>query len=249
MAPNKLFQNFFDFPSLFQQLLVTSAILFCGPSLWAQAPSLQDTWINNRAVDDMKQKKQLEAYEQLRDLAVRNPDNSLFLFNLSSSFIGVEQNNKALKMLQELAKSKEPMDPILKFAIHFNLGSLYSDKKLMDIDQALYHYQQALAINPESLEVKTNIELLLKGGQGQGKGENQDDQKGDQDQEKQDEGQQPKEPQEFTNKPQQPNQFKGEDMTKQDVNQVLDELKKQEQKIRAKYDRKGKREADRAKNW
>ncbi len=221
-----------------------SASLAC-----AQSTSLQDTWINNRAVDDMKQKKQIEAYEQLSDLAVRNPENLLFLFNLSSSFIGVEQNKKALKMLQELANSKQPIDPILKFAIHFNLGVLFSDKKLMDVDQALYHYQQALSVKPDSKEVKTNIELLLKGGQGQGKGENQEDQKGDKDQEKQNEGEQPKEPQEFSNKPQQPNQFDGKDMTQQDVNQVLDELKKQEQKIRAKYDRKGKREADRANNW
>lgn len=242
-------KKYYILKSIFQKIALGLLASLYTCLLWAQSTSLQDTWINNRAVDDMKQKKQIEAYEQLSDLAVLNPENSLFLFNLSSSFIGIEQNKKALKMLQELAKSEEPMDPILKFAVHYNLGALYSDKKLMDVDQALHHYQQALAVNPESIEVKTNIELLFKGGQGQGKGENQDDQKGDKEQEKQDDGEQPKEPQQFTNKPQQPNQFSGKDMTKQDVNQVLDELKKQEQKIRAKYDRKGKREADRAKNW
>lgn len=247
MAPNN--NQYLILRSCAQKTILILLGLLYTSFLRAESVGLHDTWINNRAVDDMDQKKQIEAYEQLSDLAVRNPGNFLFLFNLSSAFIGVEQNKNALKMLQELEKATEPMDPILKFAIHYNLGVLFSDKKLMDVDQALHHYQQALAVNPESKEVKTNIELLFKSGQGQGKGENQDNQEGDQEQKEQDEGEQPKEPQEFTNKPQQPNQFNGEDMTKQDVNQVLDELKKQEQKIRAKYDRKGKREADRAKNW
>ena len=34
-----------------------------------------------------------------------------------------------------------------------------------------------------------------------------------------------------------------------DVKKILEELKKQEQRIRAKHDRKGGREADRDKNW
>jgi Ca-activated chloride channel homolog len=220
-------------------------VLLTSLPVWS-APSLIDTWKNNRAIQDMNQKKVLEGFEKLSDLAVRNPEEPLFQFNLGTAFIAVEQKEKSLKMLRDLASSAEVLDPVLFFSVHYNLGVLYSDKDLFDLDKALEHYQMALLVNPTSIEVKTNIELLFQGGGGQGQGDGEGEE-GDQDQE---EGEQPEEPQEFTNKPKkQPNQFDSKDMSKQDVNQILEELKNQEQNIRAKYDRKGKKEADRDKNW
>ncbi len=171
-----------------------------------------------------------------------DPFNPIFQYNMGFSFIATEEKKKAVQMYEEILKQK-PLPPEIEFATYFNLGVLYSLKEFSDgIDKALEYYQLALNVRPDSKEVKTNIELLFQSGKGKGKGDKKE-------QSKEGEGEdQPKEPQKFTNKPQ-PNQFKSKEMSKGDVKKILEELKKQEQKIRAKHERKGKREADREKDW
>lgn len=60
------------------------------------------------------------------------------------------------------------------FASLFNQGQLLAREN--KIDEALNKYQEALALNSESIEVKTNIELLMqqKQGGGQGEGDSKD---------------------------------------------------------------------------
>ena len=50
----------------------------------------------------------------------------------------------------------------LAFDLAFNTALLYSKQQPMALDQALNHYQEALRFNPNSTEVKTNIELLFR---------------------------------------------------------------------------------------
>ncbi len=218
--------------------------IFVLPQLSDAAPSIMDIWRNNQAAKHMEQKKAIEAHEEFTQLLSEQPFNPVYQYNMGSSFLGVEEKQKALQMYEEVLKLS-PLPPEVEFASYYNLGILHSLEG-GDIDKALSYYQKALAMNPDSIEIKTNIELLFKGGKGGGKGKNDKDKQNQEDQ--QDEGEQPKEPQNFTNK-QQPNQFNSKEMSKGDVKKILEELKKQEQKIRAKHDRKGKREADRDKNW
>ena len=206
---------------------------------------LRDIWSNNQAVKHMEQKKMLEAHEEFTQLLSQKPFHPLFQFNLGSSFIAVEELPKAIKMYNEILKLN-PLPPQIEFATYYNLGVLNSLGEDSNIDLALENYQKALALVPDSKEIKTNIELLFKGGKGKGKGDKKD--KKDQNQDQSDKGEQPKEPQKFTNK-KQPNQFDGKEMSKGDVKKILEELKKQEQRIRAKHDRKGGKESDREKNW
>ena len=219
-------------------------LFFLNPSLMA-SPPLMEIWQNNQAVDMMTQGKVLESHEQFVQLLGNNTFEPIYQYNLGASFIAVEEIEKAKKMFEEILKLN-PIPAQLAFVTNYNLCSLYSLKEGFDVEKSLKHYQAALAFQPDSVEIKTNIELLIKqqqgGGQGKDKKDNQDKQKGENDKE------QPKEPQEFTNKPQ-PNQFDSKDMSKQDVKKILEELKKQEQRIRAKHDRKGGRQQDRDKNW
>ena len=136
--------------------------------------------------------------------------------------------------------------PEILFASKYNLGVLYASKS--EVDKALQYYQKALEHNPTSKEIKTNIELLLQQQQGKGKGDGKDKDKNQDQNEHEDseDGEQPKEPQKFQN---QPKQFNSEEMSKSDVNKILEELKKQEQQIRAKHERKGDKESDHDKNW
>lgn len=214
-------------------------------ALPAQASTnLNDIWRNNQAADHLTQQKMHEALSEFSQLLAEKPFHPLFQFNLGASFIGTEEPDKAIKMYNEILKLN-PIPPVVEFGTYYNLGVLHAAKG--EIDQALENYQKALAINPDSKEIKTNIELLFQQKQGGGKGK---DKNKDQSEEKGEEGEQPKEPQEFTNKPQQqPGQFDGKEMSKSDVNKILDELKKQEQQIRANHERKGAKEADRDKNW
>jgi Ca-activated chloride channel homolog len=204
-----------------------------------------DIWKNNQAVDHIQKKQVLEAHEDFLQLLSKEPFHPIYQFNLATSFFATEDLDKSIKMYNEL-KKLDPLPPTVSFALYYNLGVLYGLSK--DIDKALENYQKALEFNPDSKEVKTNIELLFKGGKGGGKGDKQDKEqkeKGDKEDEQQ------KEPQEFSNKNQnqQPDQFNGKDMSKNDVNKILDELKKQEQKIRAQHERKGNKEADHEKAW
>lgn len=106
------------------------------------------------------------------------------------------------------------------FYAYFNLAKIYGDLK--NIDKALEAYQIALKFQPESVEVKTNIELLIQDGGGGGGGS--DDQKQEQPQDPQ--GQ---DPQEQNQEQQKPNP---EDLNKSDMKKIFEELKNQEQKIR-----------------
>ncbi len=206
--------------------------------------SLAEIWKNNTGAEYQKQKKFLEAQDQFVELLSDHPFQPTYQYNLGTSFILIEERNKAIQMFQEILK-KKPIPPTVEFLALFNLGFLYSAEEGGDVEKALDYFQKALAFNPESKEIKINIELLMRGGKGGGKGdkENPEDSK-----DQGEDGEQPKEPQKFTNK-KQPNQFDSKDMSKNDVKKILEELKKQEQRIRAKHDRKGGKEADREKNW
>ena len=224
--------------------------LLCSATLMG---GLGDIWQNNQASKHLAQGKVTQAHESFIQLLSEQPFNPIFQYNLGVSFIAVEELDKAIEMYKDVLKMK-PLPPEVAFASYYNLGVLHSPQgeRPGDLDQALANYQAALEFQPDSLEIKTNIELLIKEGGG-GKGQQNQDQKDSSDPNKanQDPSQQgeDQENQKFTNKPQ-PNQSKDKPMSKEDVKKILEELKKQEQRIRAKHDRKGKkRTADREKNW
>lgn len=183
-----------------------------------------------------------------------NPSEDKLHYNLGLGFQTMSRGPEAESSYGLVLKSPSAT-ATEKFAVEYNLGVMAQKNK--QIDTALKHYQAALDLNPESLETKINIELLIsQGGSGGGQGEDQNkdgdkskdpkDQKDQKDQEKDGEDNKPKEY--AQNKPQKP-QFKSEDLTPSDVNKILNELKQQEQRIRADFSRKGAKETQGDKDW
>ncbi len=218
-------------------------LLMFSSSAWA-VPF--ESYLHNReALHGIEKKSYYLAYQELLKALNHAPLNVQLQMNLGYVFELNEEFEKSEKVYRSLVPRVNESE--LKFNALFNLGNVLGKQK--KIDEALLAYQNALKIKPDSVEVKTNIELLLSGGQGEGKGDqqqnksNQDQNKKQQsdqqeDQKKKDSGQKPK-----------PKPFESQDLTPQDVKRILDEIKNQEQSIRANEYEKGAKDSAKTKDW
>lgn len=223
-------------------------------------PSLQSIRENNKGVDQLKASNIQMSQELFIQALQKNPHSPEIQLNLGVTFGQQNQPEKAEASYQTALRLAK--DDTSKFAALFNLGELAQKAKKKEM--ALDYYQQALKYDPNSLETKVNIELLVQSGGDGGGGK--DDQKQDQekkdkedqsgdgkDQKEQDpkDGDKDKEDQKkqpSKGKPQ-PKQFKSQELSQSDVNKILDELKQQEQKIRAEFNRRDSKEKPRDKDW
>ncbi|MNJ96699.1 Tetratricopeptide repeat protein [compost metagenome] len=198
-----------------------------------------------------------------------NPFQPELHLNLGLAFEYMQQPEKALqsyKKADELAIQEK--NGFVAFAARYNAAQLLGKAK--KVDEALELYQKALDLVPTSKETKHNIELLTQQQQGQGGGEGQDQkdpQDGDknqqqkpqdgkdQDKKEQDKDQDGKEQKEEKPKEMKqsqkykPRPFKGEELSEGDVKKILGEIKQQEQRIRADFNRKETKEQPRDKDW
>ncbi|MCB0390567.1 MAG: hypothetical protein KDD58_04725 [Bdellovibrionales bacterium] len=194
---------------------------------------------NNMGVEQLEAEDPFTAYKHFLEALSKEPFHPAIRLNLGLSFQQSEEFTKAYK--ESMTAYRYTQDPELKYISLFNAGNAAASAK--EIDKALSAYQLALDLKPDSEEVKKNIELLWQSGGGQGEGGQ--NQKGPQDQQ-QDQNQGQGEPQK--QKPQ-PKKFDSKQLTKNDVRKILEELKDQEQKIRAKEYEKGAKEAPKEKDW
>ncbi|PIS09901.1 MAG: hypothetical protein COT73_12300 [Bdellovibrio sp. CG10_big_fil_rev_8_21_14_0_10_47_8] len=216
--------------------------------------------VNNReGLKLLQEKKPSEAQQKFLEALIKDPLEAGLHFNLALTYDLLGQVDKAqssYKTSLDLAQDDE-----IKFRADFNLGLI--EQKQKKVDEALAYYQEALKYHPDSNETKINIELLTQENQGK-KGQNGDDK--DQKQKDQDQKDQNKEGQDQKDKkddkkdqeqkkkeyaPQkpQPRKFKSEELTQGDVNKILGEIKQQEQKIRAEFNKKEVKEKPRDKDW
>lgn len=203
---------------------------------------------NNQAVELMEKEKNPEAYKALTDALSEAPFQPELHLNLGFGFERGNQPEKALSEYNWVYQNTK--DPNLKFEAAFNAARLQGQSK--KINEALDLYQKALEIRPDSVEVKTNIELLLSQGGGGGKGDQEQKDKKDQgDQKDQDQNQNQPAPKPQTGptpKPK-PKDFKSEDLSERDVKNILEELKRQENQIRAKEHERKPKEKSNGKDW
>jgi tetratricopeptide (TPR) repeat protein len=207
--------------------------------------------LNNKGVELLKKESPKGAQENFIDALALKPFEAAIHSNLGVSLDQLKEIDKAIQTYS--AAEKTAHGDVL-FATRFNLAQAIA--KQGKVDEALAWYQKALDVNPTSIETKTNIELLTqqqKGGGGQGKNDQNKDQnnkdqnqQGQNDQDKKDKKDQPKE---YGKTPKyQPRPFKG-DLNEADVKKILGELKQQEQRIRADFNRKDVKEQPRDKDW
>lgn len=223
----------------------------------AQAPGI--VFKNNQGVGLLKtEDKVFEGAELLQKEVVNHPESPELRYNLGSAMELSKENDKAIQEYLSAAKlAGANKDGLLQFQAFFNAARAYGEKK--EIPNALKYYQMALEIQPDSQEVKTNIELLL-ANSGGGSGGDSDKQDGKQDKKQDGKDQdkkdgKDKEPKQDSPQNQQPKgkpkpkPFKSEELTEQDVKRILDELKRQEEQIRAKMMNKKSRSQDVEKDW
>lgn len=212
-------------------------------------PSLETLYKDYLAGQDVKHEKYDEALSKYYTLLENDPNRFSTHSNIGVLLSHVQKPEEALKSLQYALKlAEEQGDREQIFKVRYNLGVYYG--ALKKIPEALENYQAALDLVPTSHEIKTNIELLMqqqKQDQKQKKGEgeqkekdqSQNDQKNNENKNDQGENQQPQKPQ--SSPKYQPRPFKGEQLSEGDVKKILGELRNQEQKIRANFDKKEKK--------
>lgn len=204
-----------------------------------------DSYMRNRdGLKKFEAKSYFPAYQDFMKALEDDPLNPELHLNIARSLEANEEFGKAEQAYKSILRLL-PADSPHKFEVLFNLAGVQAKGK--KIDEALVSYQQALELSPESQEVKTNIELLWQGGgEGEGEGkEGQDpkDQKGKGQDDKEDQKSPPKK-----DKPQ-PKPFDSKELSPQDVKKILDEIKNQEQSIRAEENDKGAKQAQPEKDW
>lgn len=243
-------------------LLSLFIVAGCGPG----RPDLRTLQLNregNKALEAQTYPSAMDKYIQALS---HDPFVGALHLNLGLSLEGQQQAEQALKAYKEAESlAIKEKNPFLIFSSRFNQAQLLGKAK--KVDEALALYQKALEIMPASIETKTNIELLTQGQSGQDGDQNQDQQnqkngqgqdkkepKDPKDQKDQDQkdsqDQKENEPQQVQQSPKyKPRPFQGKELSESDVKKILGELKQQEEKIRAEYNRKEMKEQPRAKDW
>jgi Ca-activated chloride channel family protein len=235
------------------------------------APSVESVLDNQQGVNELKNSNPSVAQEKFLSGLATNPLEAKLHYNLGLTFELLGQMEKAQASYQTALKLAQ--DDATHFSANFNLGEMAQKAKKKD--EALAYYQEALKYDPDSKETKTNIELLTQNKQGKGEGDDQQQQKDPKDQDGKGKGDPSKDPKEnkddkkddkdsqgkdqkekkdedkkqyAKNKPQ-PQKFKSGELTQGDVNKILGEIKQQEQKIRAEFNKKEAKEPARDKDW
>lgn len=217
----------------------------------AAANELNGVRTNNKAVGQFKEERFVEALDGFTKSLADLPDSAEVHFNLGNAYAANKDEDKALSEYATAFRMNP--SPELAFKIAFNAGNIYAARK--QTDAALGSYQTALRLKPDSIETKTNIELLMASGEGDGDGDPSDkkdgkdgkDQKDDPDAKPDPKDQQ--KPQTGPTPKPTPRPFNSEQLSQQDVGRILEELKRQEDQVRGKMQREGAKDAPRDKDW
>ena len=238
-------------------------LLFSGSDAFGGHPLT--VWKIQQANKQIENKDLEEAEKQLIEALKGDPLNPILHFNLGVVYYLQKNFKRAVRSLKdadELASSQDQGGQ-LSFMARFNQAMVWSEMK--KLNEALKSYQMALELDPTSIEVKTNIELLFQNQQNsQDKSEsedesgesedNQENQSSDSSEsdEEQDSDQSEERDDEKQNQPEdqpEPKDFENEQLTREQVKKILEELKAQEQRVRAKEFDKNTTEVPDGKDW
>ena len=264
--------------------------------------SLEALDANKKAVEKMRKEDYAGAERELIKEVGKGPTRPELLYNLGLSLEGQGLKDKARQAYDQVQKSSvgssDSSTQNAKFRAKFNSAEMAH--KEGHREEALKGYLEALQENPESIEAKTNIELLAqemkkqqqqdskqdpkdqpqqkpketqdskenKNKEGQDKKDNKKDESNknskEQDKDKdKSKGEEEKNKKKDAEKDQQkdssgrhapqpkpqPQPFKGENLSPGDVKKIMEELDRQEQRVRGEYSRKQMKEKPLEKDW
>ena len=114
---------------------------------------------NSKAVEKLQRQDFKGAERDLLGQVGQSQDHPELLYNLGLTYDGMGEKEKAASAYEQAQKAADQRRlQSLKYASQFNRAEL--DQREGKIDQALEGYLRALQENPNSIEAKTNIELL-----------------------------------------------------------------------------------------
>lgn len=222
-------------------------------SVSATATTWDSYWRNREGVKKYNAESYHAAHQAFMKALENDPLNPDIHMNLALTYQANEEFDKAEQAYLSALKLL-PDGSQRRLEALYNLGVAYGKQK--KIDEALKSYQAALELAPDSKEIKTNIELLLQGGGGGGGKSDKKDKKDkdkdgkDQNQDKnEDKGKAQEKEYENGKQDKKPKPFDSKDLSPQDVKKILDEVKNQEQSIRAEEYERNTKEAPRGKDW
>ena len=210
---------------------------------------------NNRGVKALQEDNSYKAYQSLVEAAAVDSFDPTIRLNLGLAYLKNQEGDKAIQEFS-LADQLAGEDAKVQFMARFNLGVALAAKG--DVPAALNAYQAALELDPESKETKHNIELLWNnqsGAKGGGKsddkkkGAESDKSEGEKPNDEKNDNQQAGGNENKDNPKPQPKPFESQELTPDTVRKILEELKAQEQKVRADHYSKGAKERPRGKDW
>jgi Ca-activated chloride channel homolog len=221
-------------------------------------------YLNKLAQAKLKNEKETPPQEEILEALELAPEKPQLHSNLGIAFSRIKKNPESEKSFTEsLRLALSQKKPEAQFVAQFNLGVFYGAQG--KISEALEHYQAALDLAPSSVEVKHNIELLWQSQQNQdGKGDSKDQNqngKDDKDQENKDGQDDQKKKDDQENKDGQdrkqtpkykPRQFKAGDLSEADAKKMLEELGRQDKRIRSQFNNrqnKNSKEESNEKDW
>lgn len=194
---------------------------------------------NNQGVSKLKSEDFIGAHDDFLQALVFKPESMDLRYNLAFSLIPAERLKDSLHELEQIQVGMSENDTEFYFKTNFAQAFIYS--LLGDIDVALEHYQNCLKIMPDSKQVKTNIELLFAGsGKGKGKGGKKGKDKGDPEKSEKDNSSGDDDDEQSGDKEDQDPQGRDDsslekkNLSKEELERIMDELKRQEKKIRLK---------------
>lgn len=180
------------------------------------------------------EKRYADAEVEYKKAISENPNSQIGNYNLALSLIkqsggtNVEGENNPLKDASELLSSvaQGSKNPELRSKAFYNLGNLAYNQQ--QYAQSIEMYKNALRENPEDNQARENLRLaqLKKQEQEQNKDKNKNDKK-DKKEDKKDKNQD-KEDKKEDNKQQQPQQPKPQEMSKENMEQILQTMQNQE---------------------
>lgn len=177
------------------------------------------------------ERRYADAEVEYKKAISENPNSQIGNYNLALSLIkqsggtNVEGENNPLKDASELLSSvaQGSKNPELRSKAFYNLGNLAYNQQ--QYAQSIEMYKNALRENPEDNQARENLRLaqLKKQEQEQNKDKNKNDKKEDKKDKNQD-----KEDKKEDNKQQQPQQPKPQEMSKENMEQILQTMQNQE---------------------
>lgn len=232
--------------------------------------SMRAVWVSIETRKAHAAKDIEKMYSKSVELIGLAPQSAIAHLNLAQAYFLRNEFENSVRAFSDAEFHSSTAE--LQFMARFGRGAAYGEKQ--QVDEALAAYQSALEIDPNNIETKTNIELLVQnqnqqsdknkdsqskdGSQGDQKNDSKKDSTGDsKDQNESSQKNQDKNDQKNNNEPrkiesgrQKPKQeFSSKELSQKDVDKILGELESQEQKVRQQYFRRERKEMPNGKDW